>query len=64
MEGKKFVEILDKHINQEALLKELAIEFVLPKFEEKIAGLDIVPGTDLDKELLLKALNAFKELVK
>lgn len=64
MEAGKFVSILDKHINQEALLKELAVEFVLPKLEEKIVGLDIIPGTDLDKELLMKALAAFKEMVK
>ena len=63
MEAGKFVAILDKHINQEALLKELAVEFVLPKLEEKIAGLDIIPGTDLDKELILKALNALKAMV-
>jgi hypothetical protein len=64
MEAQKFVTILDKHINQEALLKELAVEYVMPMIEEKIAGLDIIPGTDLDKEMIAKAIVALKELVK
>jgi hypothetical protein len=35
MDKMKLVELLDKHINQEAFLKDLAIEMVIPWLEEK-----------------------------
>lgn len=34
---KSIVEILDKHIDQEALVKDLVAHFVLPKLEEIVA---------------------------
>lgn len=34
METTKLVQILDKHINQEALLKDLVVEMVIPMIEE------------------------------
>lgn len=64
MEAKKLIEILDKNINQEQLAKDLAVEFVLPFLKEKIAGIDLVPGTDLDKKIIMKALNALEAMVK
>ncbi len=59
----KFVEILDRHVDQEALLKDLANEYVLPMIEEKLANLDLIPGTDLDKDIILKVIAAIKGLV-
>lgn len=64
METKKLIEILDKNINQEQLAKDLAMEFLLPFLKEKIASIDLVKGTDLDKELLLKAMDAIEKMVK
>lgn len=64
MDAQKLIQILDKNINQEQLAKDLAVEYVVPYLKEKIAGIDIVPGTDLDKVVLAKALDAIEQLVK
>ena len=37
METKKFLEILDKHIDQSSLAKDLAIELVIPLIEKFVA---------------------------
>lgn len=59
----RLIEIFDKNINQEQLAKDLAVEFVLPFLKEKLSNVDIVPGTDLDKELIKKALDALEAVV-
>lgn len=63
MEAKKLVEILDKHVNQEALMKELAVEILLPFLEAEVMKIDIIKGTDLDQKAMLAALDALKKMV-
>lgn len=63
MDAKKFIEILDKHVDQEGLVKELAVELVLPFLEAQVAKIDIIPGTDLDQKALAAALEALKKMV-
>lgn len=48
METKKLVQILDKHINQEALLKDLVLEMVIPMIEEAAAKSE----TQIDDKLV------------
>lgn len=38
MDTKKLLEILDKHVNQEALLKEIAVEMMIPALKEFVAS--------------------------
>lgn len=50
MEPKKLVELLDKHVNQEALLKDIALEMIIPWLEEKAKQ----SSTPLDDMLVAK----------
>jgi hypothetical protein len=54
------MEILDKNINQEQLAKDLAAELVLPFIKEKLANVDLIPGTELD-QVAIKAFLEFLE---
>ena len=60
MDSKKLMEILDKNINQEQLAKDLAAELVLPFIKEKLANVDLIPGTELD-QVAIKAFLEFLE---
>ncbi len=56
------VEILDKNIDQENLLKDFAGFFLAPKAEELKAKIlsgeiDLIPGTDIDNTLLAQAVD-------
>ena len=59
----KLVEVLDKHINQEALLKDLAVMYVMPILREKVAGIDIIPGTTIDNEAIKLVMDYLEGLV-
>ena len=54
MEAKKFIEILDKHVDQAALMKDLGKEIVLPLVKEKLLAIDVIPGTDIDQKVIQK----------
>lgn len=60
MDLQKLLLIIDKHVNQEALAKELLREFVLPIVEKELSELkiDIIPGTTLDEALMKSAIDA------
>lgn len=60
MDTTKLLAILDKNVNQEQLAKDLAVELVLPFIKEKIATVDLIPGTDLDA-MAIKAVLEFLE---
>ncbi len=64
MDTKVLLAILDKNVNQEQLLKDLGVEFVLPFVEEKLANLDIIPNTDIDNEMIKKVIEFLKEQLK
>lgn len=59
----KLLAVLDKHINQEALLKDLAIMYVMPVIREKIVGLDLIPGTEIDNDVIKKVVDYLESLV-
>lgn len=66
MDMKKIAEIVDRHVNQEMLAKDLALEFVKPAilaFKAKVESgeVDPVKGTDLDKAALIKAIDLLIE---
>lgn len=63
MTGKRALEILDKNVNQEQLVKDLASELVLPFLEEKVAGLDLIPGTDIDNKAIAEVMAFLKTKV-
>jgi len=58
------LKILDKHIDQEALAKDLAIVYVLPMIEKAVEGIDVIPGTDLDQLAIQKVIEFIKAQVK
>lgn len=60
VDSQKVLAILDKNVNQEQLAKDLAIELVLPYVKEKLAGVDLIPGTELDA-IAIKAFIEFLE---
>lgn len=65
MDGKKFLEILDKNVNQEQLAKDVLAEYVAPKFAEieakvQSGEIDLIPGTDLDKVAILAVIAGLK----
>jgi hypothetical protein len=61
MDMKQFIALLDKHVNQEALAKDLVKALVLPWIEEKLKGVDIIPGTELDQLAVDSFLKFLKE---
>lgn len=61
MTGKRFLEILDKNVNQEQLAKDLGAELVLPFIEEKLAGVDVIPGTDIDNKVIAEVVEFIKK---
>lgn len=63
MDTKKFMEILDKNVNQEQLMKDLVLEYVMPYLEEKIAGIDLIPGTDIDNNMIAEVIAFVKKQV-
>lgn len=63
MTKEQLLAVLDKNINQEQLLKDvlaLTVQPFLMDVKAKIekGEIDPIPGTDLDKELMLKAVDA------
>lgn len=67
-EAKKILEILDKHVNQEAFAKEVVGVYVMPwldgtKAKLESGEIDLIPGTDLDKHVLLTAIEFLKKQV-
>lgn len=61
MEKQKLVEILDKHVNQEAILKDIVLEMLMPKLEKMVAESENKvddAAWALAKEVLMKAVNA------
>lgn len=63
MTGKRALEILDKNVNQEQLVKDLAAELVLPFIEEKLAGVDLIPGTDIDNKMIAEVIAFIKSKI-
>lgn len=61
MDTKKLLEILDKNVNQEQLLKDLGKEFVLPVVERELVGIDLIPGTDIDNKIIMEVVNFLKK---
>jgi hypothetical protein len=64
METSKLLAILDKNVNQEQLAKDLAVELVLPYIKAKIAGVDLIPGTELDALAIKAVLDYLEAQVK
>lgn len=60
MDMKQLLMLLDKHVNQEELAKDIVKMLVLPWVEEKLKGVDIIPGTNLDQ----LAVDAFLKFLK
>lgn len=61
MNFKRLVEIVDKNVDQQQLLKDLGKELVLPFIEEKLSKLDIIPGTTIDNEIIKKVVEFIKD---
>jgi hypothetical protein len=61
MDMKQLLALLDKHVNQEALAKDIVKMLVLPWIEEKLKGVDIIPGTELDQLAVESFLKFLKE---
>ena len=69
MDKAKFLAILDKNINQEGLALDLAVEYLKPSLEaikaKVISGeIDLIPGTDLEKPVVLGALETLLLKIK
>lgn len=69
MDKAKLLAILDKNINQEGLALDLAIEYIKPSLEtlkaKVISGeIDLIPGTDLEKPIVLGALETLLSKIK
>jgi hypothetical protein len=60
----QLLKLLDKHINQEALAKDLALVYVLPMIEKAVEGVDIIPGTDIDQAVIKQVVEFIKAQVK
>jgi hypothetical protein len=58
---KQLLALLDKHVNQEELAKDVVKMLVLPWIEEKLKGVDIIPGTNLDQIAVEAFLKFLKE---
>lgn len=66
MTKERFLEILDKHVDQQGLVKDLALEALKPKLDELKAKIDseeidVIPGTRVDKVLLLQGIDAIEK---
>jgi anti-sigma28 factor (negative regulator of flagellin synthesis) len=62
------VEILDKNIDQMQLGKDLAVKYLAEKIAELKAKIesgeiDLIKGTDMDKEVLLKGIAALEAVI-
>ena len=64
MDFKKLIELIDKHVNQEALAKDLLIEYVIPVVEEKLKAIDPIAGTQIDNEVIAKIIDFLKAQAK
>jgi hypothetical protein len=63
MEEISLVQILDKHIDQEGLAKDLLKKYAMQWVEGKLAGMDPIPGTTLDNEAIAKIVAYLKAQV-
>ena len=63
LEVKKVLEILDKNVNQEQLLKDLGAELVLPLVKDKLLAVDLIPGTTIDNEILKKVVEYLEKVL-
>lgn len=62
MDAQKVLDIVRKHVDEKGMLKDLASEFVKPylasvKAKIESGEIDLIPGTDLDKMVLLSAID-------
>jgi hypothetical protein len=69
MDKQKFIAILDKNINQEGLALDLAVEYIKPSLEAILAKvesgeIDLIPGTDLEKPVVISALTMLLSKIK
>lgn len=58
---KQLLSLLDKHVDQEALAKDIVKLLVLPWVEEKLKSVDIIPGTELDQLAVESFLKFLRE---
>lgn len=56
MTFKRFLEILNKNVDEVQLGKDLGAELVLPFVKEKLGKLDVIPGTDIDNVVIQKVV--------
>lgn len=69
MDKAKLLAILDKNIDQEGLVKDLMMEFALPylmkvKADVEAGVIDPLPETNLDKQVMIMALDFLIEKAK
>jgi len=63
MEQSKLMQILDKNIDQQGLLKDIAAEFMIPEIEklkQKVLAkeIDLIKSTDVDNNAIASVLDA------
>lgn len=62
MDTKKLFEIVDKHVDQEGLAKDLFAEYALgflEQIKQKVLSheIDLIKGTELDAEAVIKVID-------